>query len=137
MGDARVAYAAAAAAAAYLRHSYLGTCMVTSTVDTSATPPPSELLSASCLACVARLLRSNPHAGPGFGGGRLPAFQPVEGPPCRTGLMDGPLLMVAAVLAYGPGSDAYLAAVQVGMHVQGCIGLEVLCVGCPKWQLCW
>ncbi len=42
-----------------------------------------------------------------------PAFQPVEGPPCRTGLMDGPLQLVAALLAYGPGSDPYMAAVQV------------------------
>ena len=28
--------------------------------------------------------------------------------------MDGPLQLVAALLAYGPGSDPYMAAIQVG-----------------------
>lgn len=40
-------------------------------------------------------------------------MQVVEGPPCTTGALDGPLALVAALLAYGPTAQPYLDAVQV------------------------
>uniref|UniRef100_A0A7S3VLZ8 non-specific serine/threonine protein kinase n=1 Tax=Dunaliella tertiolecta TaxID=3047 RepID=A0A7S3VLZ8_DUNTE len=120
--DSRVAFAAAAALAAYLRHCYLGTGSSTaaggispSSPTSSPTPPPPELLTPARLACLGRLLRHCPRAGGGNRGPDGPAFQPVEGPPCRTGLMDGPLQLVSALMAYGPGSDPYMAAVQAGL----------------------
>jgi len=66
-----------------------------------------------------------------------PAFQPVEGPPCQTGLMDGPLQLVAALLAYGPGSDPYMAAVQVCVWcVCVCVCGGVCVSVCVWWCVC-
>ncbi len=49
-------------------------------------------------------------SGPSAGGR---AFETVEGALCRTGLLDGPAALAAALLACGGRSRATIAAVQV------------------------
>ena len=41
-------------------------------------------------------------------------MEAVEGMPCRTGLFDGVVSLVNALLAYGGSSDATMAVLQVG-----------------------
>lgn len=60
-----------------------------------------------------------------------PVAQVVEGQPCITGGLDGPVALAAALLSYGPGSDPYMAAHQVGRGV-----LHVFCVCLPCVFLC-
>ena len=60
----------------------------------------------------------------------------VEGLPCQTGLLDGPAGLLASLLAYGPSSDAGLAATQAGQHMRphACYGqaghIQLTCHAC-------
>ncbi|KAJ9526297.1 hypothetical protein QJQ45_009792 [Haematococcus lacustris] len=73
--------------------------------------PPAELLAPPSLAALARLLACwQPPVAPCSS-----SLEAVQGPPCYTGLLDGPLALVAALLSFGPGSDPYLGALHAGL----------------------
>ncbi len=99
--DTQLAFCAALAAGAHLRQVYLAG-------QPNSTPPPPELLTPTRLAALTRLLRFVPSA-------PSPALAKVEGLPCLTGLCDGVMSLVGALLAYGAGSDPHQAASQAAL----------------------
>ncbi|MEW5307613.1 MAG: hypothetical protein WDW36_009992 [Sanguina aurantia] len=118
-------FAAAGAVAAYLRFYAQpgGPCLSpsllalhppsaagahTGNVQARAVPPPPELLSSARLAALQRMLKYH-------SAGTVAAMEHVEGAQCRSGLFDGALSLVAALLSYGGSSDAASAATHAGL----------------------
>ena len=126
-GDARLPMAAAGAVAAYLR-SYLSPPQPVRSAANAAqpplsllrpVPPPSELLMPARLSAVVKLIKhaqASPASPSHTSSSCSLAMEAVEGVPCRTGLFDGVIALVHTVLAYGPGADASMAALQVSLY---------------------
>ncbi|KAF8056751.1 hypothetical protein HT031_006249 [Scenedesmus sp. PABB004] len=71
--------------------------------------PPMGLVSPDKLAALLRLFKYR------LGASGPPMCEALEGVPCRTGLLDGPVRLVAGLLAFGGSSAASLEAQQAGL----------------------
>lgn len=71
--------------------------------------PPMGLIAPDKLQALCRLFKY------ALGVNRPPSYEALEGVPCVAGLMDGPVSLVAALLAFGGSSAASLEAQQAGL----------------------
>uniref|UniRef100_A0A383VWV5 non-specific serine/threonine protein kinase n=1 Tax=Tetradesmus obliquus TaxID=3088 RepID=A0A383VWV5_TETOB len=125
--DVRVPFAAAAAIAAYISL-YLLSSQSSWGDGTSSSlqgqllglhwgqqlaVPPMGLVSPDKLTALLRLFKYR------FGGSGPPMYELLEGVPCRAGLLDGPVTLVAHLLAFGGGSASSLEAQQAGLAAAG------------------
>ncbi|WIA21240.1 hypothetical protein OEZ85_000481 [Tetradesmus obliquus] len=125
--DVRVPFAAAAAIAAYISL-YLLSSQSSWGDGTSSSlqgqllglqwgqqlaVPPMGLVSPDKLTALLRLFKYR------FGGSGPPMYELLEGVPCRAGLLDGPVTLVAHLLAFGGSSASSLEAQQAGLAAAG------------------